>query len=557
MVLRFLALTTLAFTSILASEGKTPNFLLIMADDLGYSDLGCYGSEIQTPHLDAVAENGLRFTQFYNTARCWPTRSSLLTGFYAQQIRRDKLPDIPAGGNRARRQDWAVLAPRLLAPVGYRSYHSGKWHIDGQPLENGFDRSYLLQDQSRFFNPQVHYLDDEKLPPVESGTGFYSTTAVADHSIKVLKEHADQHGYKPFFCYIGFAAPHFPLHALPEDIAIYEDTYDVGWEVIRQQRWERMKELGVVDTNAVAEPSAPERKLGPPYHFDDAYEILGPGEVRTPLPWEDLTREQKEFQATKMAIHAAMIHRMDIEIGRIFDQIKSMGEWDNTMVMFLSDNGASAEIMVRADGHDPEAPLGSAPTYLCLGPGWSTTCNTPFRRHKTWTHEGGTATPFIVSWPEGIKARGEARNNPGHVIDVVPTMLELAGAAPHPDAPPSPGKSLMPVFEKDGTVDHDQFWWYHDDHRAIRVGDWKAVALSGEPWELYDLSNDRGEMNNLEKSQPKILQQLVEAWEATTEEFTELAKKGLSPEELQKAKSRPGGPDAMKKAQEDAKLLSR
>lgn len=556
MVLRFLALTALAFTPLLASEGKTPNLLLIMADDLGYSDLGCYGSEIQTPHLDAVAENGLRFTQFYNTARCWPTRSSLLTGFYAQQIRRDKLPDIPAGGNRARRQDWAVLAPRLLAPVGYRSYHSGKWHIDGQPLENGFDRSYLLQDQSRFFNPQVHYLDDEKLPPVESGTGFYSTTAVADHSIKVLKEHADQHGDKPFFHYIGFAAPHFPLHALPEDIAIYEDTYDVGWEVIRQQRWARMKELGVVDTNAVAEPSAPERKLGPPYHFDDAYEILGPGEVRTPLPWEDLTREQKEFQATKMAIHAAMIHRMDIEIGRIFDQIKSMGEWDNTMVMFLSDNGASAEIMVRADGHDPEAPLGSAPTYLCLGPGWSTTCNTPFRRHKTWTHEGGTATPFIVSWPEGIKARGEARNNPGHVIDVVPTMLELAGAAPHPDAPPSPGKSLMPVFEKDGTVDHDQFWWYHDDHRAIRVGDWKAVAPQGEPWELYDLSVDRGERNDLAQFQPEKLQQLIKAWETTTKEFTELAKEGLSEEALQKANGKSDRPDAMKKAQEEAKRRS-
>ena len=555
MVLRFLALTTLAFTPLLASEGKKPNLLLIMADDLGYSDRGCYGSEIQTPHLDAVAENGLRFTQFYNTARCWPTRSSLLTGFYAQQIRRDKLPDIP--GNRARRQDWAVLAPRLLAPVGYRSYHSGKWHIDGQPIETGFDRSYLLQDQSRFFNPQVHYLDDEKLPPVELGTDYYGTTAVADHSIEVLKEHANQHGDKPFFHYIGFAAPHFPLHALPEDIAIYEDTYDVGWEVIRQQRWARMKELGVVDTNAVAEPSAPERKLGPPYHFDDAYEILGPGEVRTPMPWQDLTGDQREFQATKMAIHAAMIHRMDIEIGRIFDQIKSMGEWDNTMVMFLSDNGASAEIMVRADGHDPEAPLGSAPTYLCLGPGWSTTCNTPFRRHKTWTHEGGTATPFIVSWPEGIKARGETRNNPGHVIDVVPTILELAGAAPHPDAPSSPGKSLVPVFEKDGTVDHDQFWWYHDDHRAIRMGDWKAVAPQGEPWELYDLSNDRGEMNNLAKSQPEKLQQLVDAWEATTEEFTELVKKDLSPEELQKAKSKPGRPDAMKKAQKEAKRLSR
>ena len=539
------------------SASEKPNVLLIMADDLGYSDLGCYGAEIETPQLDAIAKNGLRFTQFYNTARCWPTRASLLTGFYAQQIRRDKLPHIPSGGgNRGIRQNWAVLLPRLLQPIGYRSYHSGKWHIDGLPLENGFDHSYLLQDQSRFFNPQVHYLDDEKLTPVEPGSNYYGTIAVADHAIKILKEHNNEHSDEPFFHYIGFAAPHFPLHALPQDIALYEGVYDTGWEAIRQQRWERMQAMGVVDTAAVTEPSAPERKLGPPYHFDDAYEILGPGEVAAPIPWDELTDEQKEFQATKMAIHAAMIHRMDLEIGRIVDQIKAMGKWDNTIVIFLSDNGASAEIMVRADGHDPEAPMGSAPTYLCLGPGWSTACNTPFRRHKTWTHEGGTSTPLIVSWPDGIKARGETRGNPGHVIDVVPTLLELTGAAPHPDAPPSPGKSLVPVFEKDGSVEHDQLWWFHDNHRAIRVGDWKAVAPKGEPWELYDLSVDRGESNDLAQTQPEKLQQLVRAWETSTEEFTELAKDDLSKQELEQAKGKSDRPDAMNKAQEEAKRRS-
>ena len=552
-----LTLLTLFLGTPTISAGEKPNVLLIMADDLGYSDLGCYGAEIETPQLDAIAENGLRFTQFYNTARCWPTRASLLTGFYAQQIRRDKLPHIPSGGgNRGIRQNWAVLLPRLLQPIGYRSYHSGKWHIDGLPLENGFDRSYLLQDQSRFFNPQIHYLDDEKLPPVAPGSNYYGTIAVADHAIKVLREHNDKHSDHPFFHYIGFAAPHFPLQALPEDIAFYEGIYNSGWEAIRQQRWERMQAMGIVDTAAVTEPSAPERKLGPPYHFDDAYEILGPGEVAAPILWDELTDEQKEFQATKMAIHAAMIHRMDLEIGRIFDQVKAMGKWDNTIVMFLSDNGASAEIMVRADGHDPEAPLGSAPTYLCLGPGWSTACNTPFRRHKTWTHEGGTSTPLIVFWPDGIKARGETRGNPGHVIDVVPTILELTGAAPHPDAPPSPGKSLAPVFKEDGTVEHDQLWWFHDNHRAIRVGDWKAVASKDEPWELYDLSVDRGESSDLAQTHPEKLQQLVKAWETSTEEFTELAKEGLSKQELEQAKGKSDRSDAMKKAQEEAKRRS-
>ncbi|MDA7921935.1 sulfatase-like hydrolase/transferase [Verrucomicrobiales bacterium] len=516
-----------------ADDAKRPNILLILADDLGFSDLGSYGSEIQTPNLDSIAESGLRFTQFYNTARCWPTRGALMTGFYAQQIRRDSVPGIPSGGgNRGVRPDWGVLLPKLLAPVGYRSYHTGKWHIDGMPVENGFDHSYYLKDQGRFFNPTKHSKDDVSLPPVEKGTDFYATTFLADHVIEVLTDHHKSHEASPFFHYLAFAAPHFPLHALPEDIAIYEDTYKAGWDVLRNQRWNRLKSLNLLNQKTVPELSRVERDLGPPYHFPKALEILGKDEINRPVPWKSLTDTQKAFQAKKMSIHAAMIHRMDIEIGRVFDQIKSMGEWDNTMVIFLSDNGASAEIMVRDDGHDPTLPMGAADTYLCLGPGWSTTANTPFRRHKTWTHEGGIATPLIVSWPNGIEDNGGIRRTPGHVIDIVPTLLEVAGAKPHPKAPPAPGKSLTPIFSKDRESPHEAIWWFHDGHKAIRMGDWKAVAPISEPWELYDLSNDRDESTDLAIPNAKKLNELVKEWERRMDEYAETAKKGLSEKAL-------------------------
>lgn len=511
--------------SVVAAKPTKPNILLILADDLGFSDLGCYGSEIETPHLDAVAQNGLRFTQFYNTARCWPTRAALLTGYYAQQVRRDMLPGLPSGG-RGRRPEWAVLLPRLLKPAGYRSYHTGKWHIDGMPLENGFDRSYLLKDQGRFFNPQVHWKDDVRLPPVEKGTDFYATTALADHAIDVLAEHANQYGDAPFFHYLAFAAPHFPLQALPEDISVYEERYGVGWDSIRAQRWERMRALGLFG-DSIRRPSTVERRLGPPYHFPQAFEVLGTQEVNKPVRWKSLSDQQKEFQATKMAIHAAMIHRMDIEIGRVFDKIKEMGRWENTLVIFLSDNGASAEIMVRDDGHDPNAPPGSAGSYLCLGPGWSTTCNTPFRRHKTWTHEGGTSTPLIVSWPKGIHAKGEIRRTLGHVIDVVPTLLEVAGVDTLPEAPTAPGESLCPTFESNQLLSRDSLWWFHDGNKAIRRGNWKAVAAVNEPWELYDLSRDRVEATDLAVPKADILRSLADEWEQKLVEFTQLASQDL------------------------------
>ena len=405
-----------------AIEGP-PNVVVILADDLGYSDLGCYGGEIQTPNLDGLAAQGLRYSQFYNTARCWPTRAAILTGYYAQQVRRDTVPGVPSGG-RGIRPRWARLLPEMLRPRGYRSYHSGKWHVDGMPLENGFDHSYYVEDLGRYFHPRVLYEDDRKLPPVQPGSGYYATTAIADHGIAYLRDHAESHRDQPFFLYLAFNAPHFPLQALPEDIERTRARYDGGWESVRAERWGRIQHIGLVSGRL----SDVERQIGPPYDFPEALKRLGPGEVNRPVPWDELTPQQHSFQATKMALHAAMIERMDREVGRVLEQIRAMNAFENTLIFFLSDNGASAEIMVRDDGHDPSAIPGSAATHLCLGPGWSTVANTPFRRHKTWVHEGGIATPLIVHWPRGIAARGELRHDPGHVIDLVPTILEVAGA---------------------------------------------------------------------------------------------------------------------------------
>jgi len=517
-----LVLLAAAFFALGAGPGRAadrPNVVLILADDLGFSDLGCYGSEIATPHLDALASGGLRLTQFYNTGRCWPTRTSLLTGFYPQQVGRDSIPQLGySGGGRGQRPGWAPILPKVLRTVGYRSYHVGKWHLDGEPVAEGFDRSYYMKDQHRFFSPAVRFLDDHPLPRVEPGTGFYATDSLGDYSVEFLQQHAAQHADAPFFLFLAFAAPHFPLHAKPEDIAKYEGRYDGGWEEIRAERWKRMADLGL----AAERPSKVEPELGPPYHFPVDLEILGSDEVNRPVAWNSLTPAQKRFQATKMAIHAAMIDSMDQNVGRVLDQIRAMNAFEDTLVIFLSDNGASAEIMVRADGHDPSAPMGSAASHLCLGPGWSTAANTPFRKHKTWTHEGGIATPFIAHWPKGITARGELRSTPGHVIDFAPTVLEVAGVSPPRGAKPAhslPGHSIVPVFAKDGNPLHDELWWCHDGHRALRVEDWKLVSVKGEEWELYDLATDRAETRNVAGEYPERVREMAAAWRSRGEEL--------------------------------------
>jgi arylsulfatase len=257
-------------------------------------------------------------------------------------------------------------------------------------------------------------------------------------------------------------------------------------------------------------------------------ERIGPGEVCRAVPWETLTDEQKRFQPIKMAIHAAMVHRMDCEIGRVIDQLKAMGEFENTVIFFLSDNGASAEQMIRGGGHDPTAPPGSAKTFLCLGPAWSGLANAPLRLHKSWVHEGGISTPLIVHWPAGITGKGELRRNPGHIVDLSPTILDLAGGKwpqtlSGTQVPPPHGKSLLAVFKADQTVKRDSFWWYHVGNRALRVGDWKIVACKNSPWELYNLSKDRSETNNLAEAQPERVKALDRLWTKHADEFRKLA----------------------------------
>lgn len=513
-------------TPVLAQQEKNtrrpPNVVLILADDLGFSDVGCYGGEIDTPNLDRLAAQGLRFTQGYSTARCWPSRGAVLTGYYAQSIRRDALPG-GQGGGRGIRPAWAALLPEMLTAGGYRCYHSGKWHIDGKPLEQGFARSLDVtgKGQSNFFDSTGV---TEEGQPIGVRENFYIPAAIGDHALKCLQEHASSHATAPFFHYIAFTSPHFPLHAPQELIGKYRQRYRAGWNAVQQARYGRIAGMGIVTTGLA--PMEPE--VGPPYAFPDAIRQLGPGEVNRPLPWQELAPQQHEFQATKMAIHAAMVDYMDQQIGRILAQLRKMNAFENTLILFASDNGASAEIMVRGEGHDPQAPPGSRKTFLCLGPGWSSCANTPFRRHKVWVHEGGISSPWIVHWPAANLPKGELRRQPVHLIDVTPTVLDLAGVKPFTvhrgkPVPPMQGQSFLRAITNATAPGRENLWWCHEGHRAVRVGQWKLVAAKDTPWELYDLAADRAETNNLAAAQPGRVAELEAAWKRIADDCRTLA----------------------------------
>ncbi|HYW45646.1 MAG TPA: arylsulfatase [Bryobacteraceae bacterium] len=493
-----------------AAAAKKPNFLLILADDMGFSDAGCYGGEIDTPNLDRLAARGVRFTQGYSTARCGPSRSSLLTGYYAQQT----ASDVMTPGNVP---DYTQFIPDYLKPLGYRSYHSGKWHIRFTPLEGvRFDHSYTLLDEDRYFTPRGLQLDGEPLPQPKPEDHYYSTVAIAAQAVQFLKDHARNHAAAPFFLYLAPHSPHFPLQALPEDIEKYKDRFAEGWDTARERKLARMRRMGLV--NCALPPLEPNMWTRWNTPDSELFAAIGRGEVTRAVPWSTLTPEQKRFQRTKMAIHAAMITRMDLEIGKVLDQVRAMGAERDTLVVFLSDNGASSEQLIRGDGHDATAPPGSARTFLGLGPGWSTCSNTPLRLHKSWVNEGGIATPMIVHWPNGIKDQNTLRHDPCHFVDILPTLVDLAGGAPAKSLPPGApllaGRSLAPALLRDGAAPHEFLYFNHNNNRAIRVGDWKLIA-TGEtgPWELYDLGKDRSELEDVAAAHPDLAQKLAALWQ--------------------------------------------
>lgn len=528
------------------TAGGRPNFVFILADDMGYSDAGCYGGEIETPNLDRLAAGGLRFSRCYNNAWCAPSRTSLLTGYYPAQAA--KMSD----GRGALKPSWIRVLPHYLKPYGYRSYHSGKWHLPVRQRRAvaGFTRSYSLFDTDRFFSPKRHSMDERNLPQPDRDEGYYATTAITDHAIDFLREHATAAGTNesPFFLYIAYTAPHFPLHAPKEDIAKYRDHYQAGWDVIRERRWKRLRKEGLVNCELATRTT----RAPPPVvlHTPEAPEplsILGKGETALAPPWKDLTDAQKEFQAAKMALHAAMVTRMDAEIGRVLDQLRAMGAMQDTVIFFASDNGACATIMVRGDGHDPKAAPGSADSYLGIGPGWASAANTPFRLHKVWTYEGGISTPLIVHWPAGIQQAGEIRHAPVHFIDIVPTLIELAGgnesdARRNNAGPPLPGQSIAPCFAGDiefrrepifleQPTEWRSFWSKEDQlryrdgahgYRALITSRFKLVQPLGAPadtWELYDLTKDRSERNNLAARMPAKVRELSTNWNQSLQEF--------------------------------------
>ncbi|MXY13816.1 MAG: arylsulfatase [Chloroflexi bacterium] len=492
----------------------------MMADDMGYSDLGCFGSEISTPNIDALARRGARFTQFYNCARCCPTRASLLTGLYPHEAGVGHMTtDLRIAGYRGYLSRNAVTIAEALRPAGYRTLMSGKWHVGGdylmsnpdipsvgseswpQPTDRGFERFFgTLTGAGSYFSPHTLTEDGE---PLEAPEGFYYTDAIADRAVDYIGEYGS--GEDPFFLYVAFTAPHWPLHALEEDIERYRGRYREGWEKIRQARHEEQKGMGILDE------SWPISKRDPGQRDWDAV---------VNQDWED----------ARMAVYAAQIDRMDQGVGRIVAKLEQMEIAENTLVMFLSDNGACAEFL-KEDGFFEFSPtrtrdgspmkLGNAEsvlpgpenTYMSYDISWANASNSPFRRFKHWTHEGGISTPFIACWPEMIRP-GLQVDSPCHLIDVMPTCLAAAGAA-YPgtfndyEVRPLRGQSLLEPFQDAGWSRDGPIYWEHEGNQAVRLGQWKLVRRYPGDWELYDLSLDRTEQEDLAASNRARLAELV------------------------------------------------
>ncbi|MCB1022617.1 MAG: arylsulfatase [Bryobacterales bacterium] len=480
---------------------KRPNVLLIMADDMGFSDIGCYGGEVQTPNLDALAAQGLRFRQFYNAARCCPTRASLMTGLYQHQAGVGHMVnDLGAPGYQGYLNDKCVTIAEALTPAGYVTMISGKWHVgetpERWPDKRGFQRAFgLISGGSNYFKldtARQMALDGEPWTPPDDGS-FYMTDAFADHAVRFLGESAS--GDAPFFLYLPFTAPHWPLHAREEDIAAYKGKYAMGWDALREQRYNRMREMGVIDASWPLSPRDEES-----------------------MPWEQA--ENKELEQRRMEVYAAQITAMDRAIGRVLDKVRSLGKMEDTLVLFLADNGGCHETADIPQGTprntwgDPNAMPGPSTSFDAYGLPWANASNVPFRRFKSWVHEGGISSPLICHWPNGITQQAGAwTDSPGHIIDVMATCLDLAGAGYPADKTPVEGKSLRPIFEEGKRAPHDALFWEHQGNRAVRMGDWKLVARNGSEWELYNLATDRSELDDQSGKMPEKVAELQKAYD--------------------------------------------
>jgi arylsulfatase A-like enzyme len=472
---------------------KKPNIILILADDMGYSDLGCTGSEIETPNLDKLANNGVFFTHCYNTSRCCPTRASLLTGLYQHQVGYgDMDSDLGQPAYQGRFREGVVTIAQLLKQEDYRNIMIGKWHLGHEkefaPLARGFDRMYgIPKGGGVYFYPcigrdrQVFLNHDQVFPD----SSWYSTDAFTDYAIEFAQEaNADQ---KPFFMYLAYIAPHFPLQARIEDINKYRGKYSNGYEFYRNQRFQKQKSLGIV---------MEQTQLSPP-----DYES-----------WDDV--QNKEQEDLKMAVYAARVDRMDQNIGRLTDQLKTMGIYDNTVIFFLSDNGA-----VNVGMNDtPEARIGSRDSWAAYGQSWGNVSNTPYRYYKRMTHEGGVITPLIVHWPDGMVKNGLIAHEPVHIIDFMPTLLDIAGGS-YPtsfqkqDLIPVTGQTFLPLLNDTQQYPEKVMYWEHEGNKAVRKGDWKLVKRYNNPWELYQINNDPTEITNLVTQYPDLFDSLRKDWQ--------------------------------------------
>ncbi|HDR90014.1 MAG TPA: arylsulfatase [Bacteroidetes bacterium] len=514
-----------------APENEPPNIILIMADDMGFSDPGCYGSEIQTPNLDRLAENGLRFSRFYNGARCCPTRASLLTGLYAHQVGVGYMADNDWGHEsyRGDLDDQCVTMAEALGSSGYATYMTGKWHVtrhlghwsgdsarmskENWPLRRGFDRFYgTIIGAGSYYDPVTLVRDNEPVEPEEDN--FYYTDAINDQMVVFINEHIKSGNKNPFFAYVAHVAPHWPLHALPEDIERYEGVYDKGWDEIRRERLEKMKRIGLLDEDTELTPRDP----GVP-------------------PWEE--EKNKAWMVRAMEVYAAQIERMDKGIGRIIEALEKNHILENTLIVFLSDNGGCAEILTDGwrgmfiaretrdgrqvhVGNDPSVLPGPENTYQSYGVGWANVSNTPFRLYKHFAHEGGISTPMIMHWPGGIKAKGEWRRYPSHIIDLMPTFLDVAGVE-YPERfngkeilPPE-GQSLIPVIKQDRVERDGPLFWEHEGNRAVLSGKWKLVQRHNRDWALFDMLIDRTETTDLSDEMPEKVAELKTMYEEWAE----------------------------------------